>query len=63
MMIDCDNCKKAHCHGYVRCRLVGMQTTIELERKANKAKGRRWSQEEIDLAERRCGDLFELFGW
>lgn len=62
-MPDCDKCKRASCPGWTRCSLVDIQPTMELERKAKKARRRQniWTVEEIDAARRFGDELAEFF--
>ncbi len=53
------------CEGGVHARLVALQTTEELRRKAelSKERARRWTQEEIDLAWRLADELHSALKW
>jgi hypothetical protein len=48
----------------LREKLIALQSTEELERKARKARRRSiWTQEEIDAARRAARELYELLNW
>ncbi len=44
-------------------RLVALQSTEELRRKAERARGKLWSQEELDYAERRGEEIAKALIW